>query len=105
MFKSYNGFFSPLLSIGNWFLVKGAKYINDLSPNVFENFSLHIMCKGQCVKCKLFPEDRFNMKCYTGYFKFDRNFFLSRKSLVYYVELMAMCLANTKYFSILRVFG
>ena len=63
------------------------------------------MCKGQCVKCKLFPEDRFNMKYYMGYFKFDRNFFLSRKSLVYYVQLMAMCLANTKYFSILRVFG
>ena len=57
------------------------------------------------MKCKLFPEDRFNMKCYMGYFKFDRNFFLSRKSLVYYVELMAICLANAKYFSILRVFG
>ena len=23
------------MSIGNWFQVKGAKYINDLSPNVF----------------------------------------------------------------------
>ena len=32
-----------------------------------------------------------------SYFKFDRNFFLSRKRLVYYVELMAICLANTKY--------
>ena len=43
MFKSYKGFFSPLMSIGNWFLVKGAKYINDLSPNVFENLSFHII--------------------------------------------------------------
>ena len=49
------------------------------------------------MKCKLFPKDRFTMRVVLN---------LTENSFyVYYVLLMAICLANTVYFGILRVFG
>ena len=72
-------------------------YLGIFSLNVFK--VVWSVCE-----CKLFPEDRFSMKYYGSYFKLDINLFLYSKGLVYYVGLMAICLASTIYFGILITF-